>query len=147
MRSQGGRANARAAAARVLLSWAVLLAFLLNVPLLGARAGVDAGRLQAAAQMQALADAGVLCTHDAAQGGEQGGKGESGHPCCNDCLACQWAADLTGPLPRPEPAAAMPRIRALVLAVPRTEVIGAAAFKRGPPPRAPPHLMEAAQAA
>lgn len=141
--TRGRLATAPGAVMR-LLRWAFILALVLNVPVLGARTGLDTGRMRVAAELLNLAEAGVLCAHDPAQDDGPADK-SAGHPaCCDGCLSCQSDANLFGPA-RQAPAGTMRAFRSLAPVVPRAEAIGAAAFKRGPPPRAPPLLLEAAQ--
>lgn len=136
---------------RVRLGWLLIFALFFNAVLFAAKSGADAAQMQAAMAAQDLAEAGALCSHDTADEGAGGGAGGSDNhasqPCCDQCLECQWDAGAFGMAPVPATVVANEPFRIFVLAIPRAAVIGQPAFKRGPPPRAPPHLLETAQAA
>lgn len=141
-------APAARSAVHVRLGWLLVFALFFNAVLFAAKAGADAGRMQAAAAAQEFAEAGALCAHSVAQDDAGGAdRHDSGEPCCDHCLACQWDASALGIAPEPAAFVRHDPFRVFVLAPPRSEVIGQPAFKRGPPPRAPPHLLETAQAA
>lgn len=134
-----------AAPARAALRWLLAFALVLHAGLVGVHGGAQAAAVPRDAVAQLLADAAVLCSHDPAQGPDDG---QHQHPpgddCCDQCLTCQSCADLPGILPDAGTAAARGPALRVALPLPQSAGAGTPAYSRGARSRAPPHFPEAA---
>lgn len=143
-----GQAQARKNAAGKTRPAFLLLRVLLALFLISNGIGASVQAVEAAVQrwdamaVAHLVDAGVLCAHD---DGPRQGQGDPQHGCCDDGVACPCGDGILGLVPTALPTWHRYGFRAPREAVPASHLVAALPFKRGPPPRAPPHLMDTAQ--
>ncbi len=111
------------------------------------QAGNAAGLRWNAVQVEGLVAAGLLCEHESGQAGSSAPDQSPAHPCCADCIACPCADGMLAPPPTPVALGAVGRFHMVRADLPAAQLATQFPFKRGPPPRAPPHLVTAVKAA
>lgn len=111
------------------------------------QAGNAAGLRWNAVQVEGLVAAGLLCEHESGQAGPSAPDQSPAHPCCADCIACPCADGMLAPPPVPVALGAVDGFHMVRADLPAAQLTAQLPFKRGPPPRAPPHLVTAIKAA
>lgn len=111
------------------------------------QAGNAAGLRWNAVQVEGLVAAGVLCEHESGQAGPSAPDQSPSHPCCADCIACPCADGMLAPPPVAVALGAAAGFHLARADLPAAQLAIQLPFKRGPPPRAPPFLVNAITAA
>lgn len=127
------------------------LLFAVLILVTGVAAFVQAGNAASlkwhAAEVEGLVTAGVLCAHAHGPSVPSAPDRSPSHPCCPDGMACPCADGMLAPPPAPAALGAPCGFHMVGADLPAAQLAPLLPFKRGPPPRAPPRLVNASAAA